>query len=186
MMATAQGLVPRPQPQPRPHHLKPSSALNGLIMPVSSIPPEILSQIFIDYLPTNDGDRLDPKQAPALLCTISSSWRSVALSEPCLWDTLILPAADPDPTKSKSTSPCVKGLTPKPLTPKRVRYFVDREGIGLWFGRAGPTRLLTLGEDFNNDAHLPHSSYTSKISEVVEEYGPGRFKYLSLVCIGLH
>ncbi|KAF9484317.1 hypothetical protein BDN70DRAFT_872825 [Pholiota conissans] len=59
---------------------------------MSDLPAEILSEIFSLCLPNSRLDynevQPDPRSAPILLCHVSSSWRSIALSTPRLWSHL--------------------------------------------------------------------------------------------------
>ncbi|KAJ7860505.1 hypothetical protein B0H13DRAFT_1550229, partial [Mycena leptocephala] len=60
--------------------------LNGILDPMTRLPLEISSNIFVRCLP----DRLDrcvasPDVAPMLLLDVCRSWRKIALSTPSLW-----------------------------------------------------------------------------------------------------
>ncbi|KAF7326628.1 F-box domain-containing protein [Mycena venus] len=55
----------------------------------SSYPPEVLSEIFIQCLPTYSAAPAAAR-APMLLTTICKDWREIALSTPHLWSTFIL------------------------------------------------------------------------------------------------
>jgi hypothetical protein len=61
--------------------------------PVHGIPPEIISQIFLDCLQEDSSGR----EIPRLVTKICSSWRHVALTTPMLWTTLRLDLDDPNP-----------------------------------------------------------------------------------------
>ncbi|KAJ7908909.1 hypothetical protein B0H13DRAFT_2495475 [Mycena leptocephala] len=57
-----------------------------------ALPPELLSEIFIHCLPTEEDEYLpvtpNPKTAPLLLCGICRQWREVALTTPSLWSSI--------------------------------------------------------------------------------------------------
>ncbi|TFK34259.1 hypothetical protein BDQ12DRAFT_738314 [Crucibulum laeve] len=64
---------------------------------INRIPVELLVQIFKlcagnEWYPDSAYVAPDPKQAPLLLCRISHHWRSVALSIPSLWSSLLVVA----------------------------------------------------------------------------------------------
>ncbi|KAJ7940156.1 hypothetical protein B0H13DRAFT_1454893, partial [Mycena leptocephala] len=54
------------------------------------LPPEILAEIFIHCLPTQEFVTPDLTTAPLILCGICRRWREVALSTPKLWNSLFL------------------------------------------------------------------------------------------------
>ncbi|KAJ7686796.1 hypothetical protein B0H17DRAFT_704105 [Mycena rosella] len=58
--------------------------------PILEVPPEILSEIFIECLPIYSATP-DPWRAPLLLGAICRDWRKTALSTPRLWSSFILP-----------------------------------------------------------------------------------------------
>jgi hypothetical protein len=54
--------------------------------PILSLPPEILTEVFINFLPSYpDYPPLHGIFSPLLLCQICRQWRAVALSTPLLW-----------------------------------------------------------------------------------------------------
>ncbi|KAJ6620787.1 hypothetical protein B0H10DRAFT_1791424, partial [Mycena sp. CBHHK59/15] len=53
--------------------------------PVSSLPPEIASQIFLHCLPPSHSRRYSPQNAPWLLLQVSRQWRALALDTHDLW-----------------------------------------------------------------------------------------------------
>ncbi|KAF8172764.1 hypothetical protein K438DRAFT_1851070 [Mycena galopus ATCC 62051] len=57
--------------------------------PILQLPPEILSEIFIQCLPTYSATPSSTR-APMLLATICRDWREIALSTPYLWCSFIL------------------------------------------------------------------------------------------------
>ncbi|KAJ7639316.1 hypothetical protein FB45DRAFT_1055455 [Roridomyces roridus] len=61
--------------------------LDSITYHVLSLPPEIVSKIFILCLPTwsRPLDSIDLKHAPLLVSHICSQWRRIALSTPALW-----------------------------------------------------------------------------------------------------
>ncbi|KAF8872440.1 hypothetical protein CPB84DRAFT_1799594 [Gymnopilus junonius] len=68
----------------------------AILHPVRTLPPEILSKIFIHCLPDNNWNevveqtpnRPTPSEAPLLLTQICRSWRTIALGTSRLWTTL--------------------------------------------------------------------------------------------------
>ncbi|KAJ7727208.1 hypothetical protein B0H16DRAFT_259096 [Mycena metata] len=63
--------------------------LNALRDPISQLPLEISSEIFLQCLPHGPRDPMAGK-APQLLMNICSGWTSIALSNPALWDKIDL------------------------------------------------------------------------------------------------
>ncbi|KAJ7617646.1 hypothetical protein DFH06DRAFT_960487, partial [Mycena polygramma] len=65
-------------------------SLRGLISPIRRFPPEILSGIFViclsESLTTDFYTSIDPCQPPFLFGQICSSWRTISLTTPRLWD----------------------------------------------------------------------------------------------------
>ncbi|KAJ7146067.1 hypothetical protein C8R44DRAFT_756487 [Mycena epipterygia] len=57
--------------------------------PILELPPEILSAIFIECLPTYSATP-DPSRAPLLLGAICRDWREIALRTPWLWNSFIM------------------------------------------------------------------------------------------------
>ncbi|KAF8147364.1 hypothetical protein K438DRAFT_1780151 [Mycena galopus ATCC 62051] len=68
--------------------------LRGALSAIRHFPAEILSQIFIicrdNDLAESGYTIIDPNCAPILLCHVCSRWRTVALSTPRLWNTVML------------------------------------------------------------------------------------------------
>ncbi|KAJ7292820.1 hypothetical protein C8J57DRAFT_1041812, partial [Mycena rebaudengoi] len=62
--------------------------LNCLLDPVSRLPVEISSEIFILCLPDPRDRGHNPKIAPLLLLRICTAWANIARSTPALWDTI--------------------------------------------------------------------------------------------------
>ncbi|KAJ7253507.1 hypothetical protein C8J57DRAFT_1348288 [Mycena rebaudengoi] len=60
----------------------------ALVSPARRLPDDIVGAIFLACLPPNWNPIISSHVAPLLLCQISSSWRTVALSTPCLWSSL--------------------------------------------------------------------------------------------------
>jgi len=59
-----------------------------LLCPSRRMPYEIWSEIFVQCLPSGKFVRIDFQEAPMLLAQVCSSWRSIVLSTPKLWNTL--------------------------------------------------------------------------------------------------
>ncbi|KAJ7663130.1 hypothetical protein DFH06DRAFT_1087941, partial [Mycena polygramma] len=64
--------------------------LARIVYPVLSIPPEILSQIFLACLPSHGRVRPSPLTPPLTLAQVCSYWREIALSSCQLWSSLDL------------------------------------------------------------------------------------------------
>ncbi|KAJ6448439.1 hypothetical protein C8R45DRAFT_917577 [Mycena sanguinolenta] len=67
--------------------------LETVVYPVLSLPPEIMSQIFVECLPTDDeiGDMSpSPGCAPLLLTRVCRQWTDIALSTCQLWSSLCI------------------------------------------------------------------------------------------------
>ncbi|KAF6756645.1 hypothetical protein DFP72DRAFT_1115478 [Ephemerocybe angulata] len=130
--------------------------------PWQTPPSELLSEIFVACLPQHDSDRLDPAQAPLLLCGICSYWRDAALAEHRLWDTVLFPA-------TKHDSPRGRYLD--------YRRFLAAGGVQRWFDRTGTTHLLAFGEEASE---FPQSSYITLFLPVVTKYAR-RLRRLDIV-----
>ncbi|KAJ7103755.1 hypothetical protein C8R44DRAFT_344067 [Mycena epipterygia] len=63
--------------------------LDTIADPVLSLPPEVVSEIFIHCL-CDTRARPNFAEAPLLLCNICSDWRSIATATPALWSSLEL------------------------------------------------------------------------------------------------
>ncbi|KIM86045.1 hypothetical protein PILCRDRAFT_816588 [Piloderma croceum F 1598] len=59
-----------------------------LLSPSRRIPPELWGEVFVHCLPADKFLNIDVQEAPMLLVQVSSSWRSIALSTPRLWNSL--------------------------------------------------------------------------------------------------
>jgi len=58
---------------------------------VDRLPSELLSEIFICYLPDNGFSVFpEPLDAPLLLCSICRRWRTIATMSPRLWSSLAM------------------------------------------------------------------------------------------------
>ncbi|KAJ7667265.1 hypothetical protein B0H17DRAFT_836591, partial [Mycena rosella] len=55
------------------------------VYPVLTLPPEIVSQIFVNCLPIHGRVRPSPTTAPLTLTQICHHWREIALSTSALW-----------------------------------------------------------------------------------------------------
>ncbi|KAJ7205604.1 hypothetical protein C8J57DRAFT_1099978 [Mycena rebaudengoi] len=68
------------------------AALDRVVFPVLTIPPEIVSEIFIASLPTNSHPKPSPTTAPLLVAQICRHWRYIALETSELWASVYIPA----------------------------------------------------------------------------------------------
>ncbi|KAJ6496257.1 hypothetical protein C8R45DRAFT_823327, partial [Mycena sanguinolenta] len=100
--------------------------LSRVVYPVSTLPPDITSYIFLHCLPTHGRVTPSPAAAPLLLAQICRHWRQIALSTCRLWSSLYI-----DP-----------GDGTKRIVEDRVRMLLET-----WFSRAKGTPL-SLGLNF--------------------------------------
>ncbi|KAM6495441.1 hypothetical protein JOM56_008147 [Amanita muscaria] len=63
--------------------------------PFHRLPREIVAEIFVLCVPDIEDVFKSKDAAPLLLCNVSSSWRSLALSIPGLWNELSIQIVDP-------------------------------------------------------------------------------------------
>ncbi|KAJ7042867.1 hypothetical protein C8F04DRAFT_1075033 [Mycena alexandri] len=64
------------------------------VYPVQTLPPEILAEIFVNFLPPYpEFPPLSGLLSPLLLCRICQQWRTIALSTPALWSSIRITAA---------------------------------------------------------------------------------------------
>ncbi|KAF7294187.1 F-box domain-containing protein [Mycena chlorophos] len=56
--------------------------------PILDLPPEILSEVFINCLPDPDNISANVHQAPLLLMAVCRTWARIALATPALWESL--------------------------------------------------------------------------------------------------
>ncbi|KAJ7042966.1 hypothetical protein C8F04DRAFT_1075526 [Mycena alexandri] len=67
------------------------------VHPIQTLPPEILGEIFVDFLPPYPGlPPLSGLLSPHLLCRICRQWRAIALSTPRLWSAIRIDAFQND------------------------------------------------------------------------------------------
>ncbi|KAJ6457146.1 hypothetical protein C8R47DRAFT_919272, partial [Mycena vitilis] len=59
--------------------------LAQIIYPVFELPPEIISRIFVQCLPTHGRIRPSPRTPPLLFTQVCRDWRDIALSTCELW-----------------------------------------------------------------------------------------------------
>ncbi|KAJ6561963.1 hypothetical protein B0H19DRAFT_916080, partial [Mycena capillaripes] len=60
----------------------------ALLSPVHRLPDDIIREIFVSSLPHTHNAIMASREAPLLLCHVSSGWRNIALSMPRLWSSL--------------------------------------------------------------------------------------------------
>jgi len=61
----------------------------ALIAPISSIPVEILSAIFVHFMEEPTISMIKWRSVVCWISQVNSFWRAVALSTPCLWTTIV-------------------------------------------------------------------------------------------------
>ncbi|KAJ6507813.1 hypothetical protein C8R47DRAFT_1099622 [Mycena vitilis] len=60
----------------------------ALLSPIHRLPDDVLCEIFVSSLPHTHNAIISSREAPLLLCHVSSGWRNVALNTPRLWSSL--------------------------------------------------------------------------------------------------
>ncbi|KAF7289022.1 F-box domain-containing protein [Mycena chlorophos] len=75
------------------HHLETSRAdvcarLARITFPISSLPPELLSRIFLATLPSHGRVRPAPRSPPIVFLRVCKYWTQVAISTPQLWSSI--------------------------------------------------------------------------------------------------
>lgn len=99
-------------------HAAPSqSTLIPSALQTPSLPAETLREIFMCCMASSVGD-LNPANAPLALRRVSTTWRDILDSMPCLWSTIT--------------------VTPSQILPQNVPVIKE------WLGRSGTTRLLDI------------------------------------------
>ena len=71
-------------------------AHRALLSPLRQVPIEIMEEIFIHCLPTDQNAVMSTRKAPLLLGRVCSEWRSITLSTPRLWASLRIPLSPPE------------------------------------------------------------------------------------------
>ncbi|KAJ6542936.1 hypothetical protein B0H19DRAFT_957879, partial [Mycena capillaripes] len=61
------------------------TALSTIVYPVLTLPPEIVSRIFVECLPSHGRVRPSPRTPPLVLAQICQKWREIALTDSILW-----------------------------------------------------------------------------------------------------
>ncbi|KAJ7724740.1 hypothetical protein DFH07DRAFT_758894, partial [Mycena maculata] len=59
--------------------------LDSVIYPVLTLPPEIISEIFLHLLAMAPDDEPHPSHAPLLVMNVCKQWRHIAIATPQLW-----------------------------------------------------------------------------------------------------
>ncbi|KAJ6589152.1 hypothetical protein B0H19DRAFT_1058201 [Mycena capillaripes] len=105
--------------------------------PVLTLPPEIVSEIFLNYLPTYP--EIPPLlgiSSPSLLCQICRHWRAIAVSTPVLWRAIRMDGANYRDSEEMLTA--------------------QLELVETWLSRSGDCTLsLSLTEFSPNSVFLP-------------------------------
>ncbi|KAF7299783.1 hypothetical protein HMN09_00984300 [Mycena chlorophos] len=68
------------------------SAHKSLLAPIRRVPDDILREIFLDCLPTDENPLVDPSQPPLLFGQVNRHWRALSHATPLLWSRLRLGA----------------------------------------------------------------------------------------------
>ncbi|KAJ7191863.1 hypothetical protein GGX14DRAFT_596803 [Mycena pura] len=87
-------------------------ALESIVFPILTIPPEITTEFFVYYVDWANGDPRTHRGGPLVLASVCSSWRSIALNFPKIWSEIHI-------------SNSIEGL---PGVEKRLRCWLQRAG----------------------------------------------------------
>jgi len=141
---------------PQLSSLSPSSDDEELAIPespISALPYEILSEIFVWAVPSDDFPTPCSTQSPLLVSQISSHWRRVALSTPHIWHRL------------------------------HIDYRDQVEDVGvarLWLQKSGNLPLdISLSVDFND---MPQQGILNLLCEFAPRWRHVRFHFQHLLC----
>jgi hypothetical protein len=70
--------------------------------PIDALPPEIVAEIFLDFLPSYP--EFPPHSgilSPLVLCRVCRRWRDIALSTPSLWRAISIAIDEPEPHRTE-------------------------------------------------------------------------------------
>lgn len=124
---------------------------------ISTLPPEILGEIFVRCLPQEQFPVPSGREAPLLLTHVSSQWRKLALSTPELWAALHVDYKDPDE---------------------------DIPATELWLSRSGCCPLsLSIAIDFNEQ---PHQDILDLLCKHSHRWRHIRFDFRRLLCAAMY
>ncbi|KAJ6451470.1 hypothetical protein C8R47DRAFT_301112 [Mycena vitilis] len=133
--------------------------MDSITYPVLTLPPEIISEIFIHCLPARRKvDVVNPTEAPLLLTRVCGLWRQIAISTPELWAAFDLEIGWPEPNLQQIGQTWLERARDRPLSVKLSSCgilqdinYVDRFMQTLW-GHANDIQALELDisvEDFD-------------------------------------
>ncbi|KAJ7617451.1 hypothetical protein DFH06DRAFT_1237705 [Mycena polygramma] len=125
----------------------------ALISPMRQLPSDVIREIFMACIPSEENPVLSIQTAPLLLGRICSQWRAIALSTPRLWSSIHI--AEPHDT-----------------LPPRVRDGC-LQLVKVWLARSGG---LPLSISFHR---MPSDSPASPLFDTVLSFSP-RWKHISL------
>lgn len=124
---------------------------------MSTLPPEILTEIFVHCLPQEQFPVPSCREAPLLLTHVSSQWRTLALSTPELWAALHVDYKDP---------------------------VEDIPATELWLSRSGSCPLsLSIAIDFNEQ---PHQEILDLLCRHSHRWRHIRFDFRRLYCAAMY
>lgn len=133
----------------------PPAPQNG--SPISSLPPELLSEVFIGCLPDDQYPAPDITAAPILPMHVCKSWRNVARHTPELWSSL------------------------------QLNYRCAEEDVPateLWLRNSGDLPLsLSLSIDFHE---RPHQAILNLVSRYAKRWKHVRFEFRNLSCPAMY
>ncbi|KAJ7727922.1 hypothetical protein B0H16DRAFT_1778190 [Mycena metata] len=125
----------------------------GPFITTPTLPPEILSEIFVHCLPA--WPRPDPDQAPLLLCRVSRRFREVAVSTPRLWSSLCVDFGDYNYPCESIPSLWLSRARSVPLSlwlyddwDKKVPCSLERSLFPIVIDLSEQWRLLVIGGSF--------------------------------------
>ncbi|KAK7031036.1 hypothetical protein VNI00_013826 [Paramarasmius palmivorus] len=98
----------------------------ALLSPARRLPRDIVAEIFLQCLPTDQLPVCDVSKAPLVLTTVCRSWREVAVATPRLWRAIHF------------VFPALVGYT---IDDHIQMFRLRKEGLQLWLKRAGSVPL---------------------------------------------
>ncbi|KIM41000.1 hypothetical protein M413DRAFT_37267, partial [Hebeloma cylindrosporum] len=128
---------------------------NVILSPIRRIPTDILHEIF-SYCPTTHRNPvMSTKEAPLILTQICRSWRSVALSCPCIWARIHTPGAFDEDEFQAHGLPCYETM--------QMRC----EHIQTWLSRSA-TFPISVSIDYPYSRWDPSDRQTSWEEKIVK------------------
>ncbi|KAJ7729790.1 hypothetical protein B0H16DRAFT_1893796 [Mycena metata] len=119
-------------------------SLSLVAYPVLTLPPEIVSLIFVQCLPVHGRVRPSPGAAPLLLAQICSDWREIALTTCQLWSSVYISSGVLHSGKSSERALCLLQLWVSRAKEHTLSLGVDKDP------KDGLSSLLTAANAFSS------------------------------------